>query len=150
MFTAVGTVSTSALNGGRIPLLLLGPANSTAASKSAEASRTDRSTIRAVLLAMGFDIAIEALRFVLVDGTYVPTDRLFAADRVGLWPQKTAQPVGFLMGREHSVVRAIKEGRSNTIIAHDLNMCGNTVKVHVRNVMKKFDARNRTEVAMKA
>jgi DNA-binding NarL/FixJ family response regulator len=100
-------------------------------------------------LTMGFDIAIEAIRFVLVGGTYVPTDHLFAADQVQLSPQKTVQPVGVLTGREHSVVRAIKQGKSNKVIAYDLNMCESTVKVHVRNVMKKLNAKNRTDVAMR-
>src|SRR5208337_837079 len=100
-------------------------------------------------LTMGFDIAIEAIRFVLVGGTYVPTNHLFAADQLGLSPQRTLQPVGFLTGREHSVVRAIKQGKSNKVIAYDLNMCESTVKVHVRNVMKKLNAKNRTDVAMR-
>jgi len=100
-------------------------------------------------LTMGFDIAVEAIRFVLVGGTYVPTDHLFAADPIGLLPQKTVQPVGVLTGREHSVVKAIKEGKSNKVIAYDLNMCESTVKVHVRNVMKKLNAKNRTDVAMR-
>ena len=34
------------------------------------------------------------------------------------------------------------------MIAYDLNMCESTVKVHVRNIMKKIKARNRTEVAV--
>ena len=33
------------------------------------------------------------------------------------------------------------------IIAYELNMCESTVKVHVRNIMKKLNAKNRTEVA---
>jgi DNA-binding NarL/FixJ family response regulator len=47
-------------------------------------------------------------------------------------------------------VRAIQEGKSNKVIAYDLNMCLSTVKVHVRNVMGKLNAKNRTDVAMKA
>jgi DNA-binding NarL/FixJ family response regulator len=31
-----------------------------------------------------------------------------------------------------------------------LNMCESTVKVHVRNLMKKMKAKNRTDLAMKA
>ena len=48
------------------------------------------------------------------------------------------------------MVAAIKQGKSNKVIAYDLNMCESTVKVHVRNIMKKLNAKNRTEVAMKA
>jgi DNA-binding NarL/FixJ family response regulator len=35
-------------------------------------------------------------------------------------------------------------------IAYDLNMCESTVKVHVRNILKKLKAKNRTDVAIKA
>jgi DNA-binding NarL/FixJ family response regulator len=99
---------------------------------------------------MGFDIAIEAIRFVLVGGTYAPTDYLLVTDQIGLLPPKSLQPAGILTGRELSVVKAIKQGKSNKVIANELSMCESTVKVHVRNVMKKLNAKNRTEVAMKA
>ena len=35
---------------------------------------------------------------------------------------------------------------ANKLIAYELNMCENTVKVHVRNLMKKVNATNRTQV----
>jgi hypothetical protein len=44
---------------------------------------------------------------------------------------------------------SLREGKANKIIAYELNMCESTVKVHVRNIMKKLKARNRTEVAFK-
>ena len=97
----------------------------------------------------GFEIAIEAIRFVLIGGTYVPADYLVAADPPGLC-QVTLKPDGMLTSRELSVVSAIKEGKSNKTIAYDLAMCESTVKVHVRNIMKKLNAKNRTEVAMRA
>ena len=45
------------------------------------------------------------------------------------------------------MVEAIRQGKPNKIIAYELNMCESTVKVHVRAIMKKLKARNRTEVA---
>ena len=36
---------------------------------------------------------------------------------------------------------------ANKLIAYELNMCESTVKVHVRNIMKKLQATNRTQVA---
>jgi DNA-binding NarL/FixJ family response regulator len=47
-------------------------------------------------------------------------------------------------------IRAIQAGKSNKVIAYELNMYESTVKVHARNVMKKLKAKNRTEVAIKA
>ncbi len=40
-------------------------------------------------------------------------------------------------------------GKANKIIAFELNLCESTVKVHVRSIMRKLQARNRTEVAFK-
>ena len=70
-------------------------------------------------------------------------------DQFGLQASTTLSRL-ILTSRELSVVRAIRQGKSNKIIAHELNMCLSTVKVHVRNVMRKLDAKNRTEVAMVA
>ena len=53
----------------------------------------------------------------------------------------------FLTGRQLQVVEAIRQGKPNKVIAYELNMCESTVKVHVRAIMKKLKARNRTEVA---
>jgi DNA-binding NarL/FixJ family response regulator len=91
---------------------------------------------------MGFEIAIEVMRFVLAGGTYVPPDCLLVTELPGLRAY-------MLTSRELSVVRAIQQGKSNKVIANELNMCLSTVKVHVRNVMRKLNAKNRTEVAMK-
>jgi len=99
---------------------------------------------------MGFEIAIEVMRFVLAGGTYVPPDHLLAPDRVSLQAPTTLSRPNVLTSRELAVVRAIQEGKSNKVIAYDLNMCLSTVKVHVRNVMRKMNAKNRTDVAMKA
>ena len=97
---------------------------------------------------MGFEITIEAVRFVLAGGTYVPMDCLLASDPPADAPQPTTS--GLVTGRELAVIRAIQKGKSNKVIAYELNMCESTVKVHVRNIMKKMNAKNRTEVAVKA
>jgi DNA-binding NarL/FixJ family response regulator len=46
------------------------------------------------------------------------------------------------------VVEALCRGKANKQIAFELGMCESTVKVHVRHIMRKLKARNRTEVAM--
>ena len=97
---------------------------------------------------MGFEITIEAVRFVLAGGTYAPIDCLLSRDpRGNVLPQPPITSV--LTSRELAVTRAIQKGKSNKVIAYDLNMCEGTVKVHVRNIMKKLKARNRTDVAIK-
>ena len=99
---------------------------------------------------MGFEIALEVMRFVLAGGTYVPPDCLLTTDQIDLPASTTLSRLNILTSRELSVVRAIQQGKSNKIIANELNMCLSTVKVHVRNVMRKMNAKNRTDVAMKA
>jgi DNA-binding NarL/FixJ family response regulator len=99
-------------------------------------------------ITMGFEITIEAVRFVLAGGTYAPLDCLVSRDGPGnVLPQPPI--TGLLTSRELAVTRAIQKGKSNKIIAYDLNMCESTVKVHVRNIMKKLKAKNRTDVAIK-
>jgi DNA-binding NarL/FixJ family response regulator len=114
-----------------------------------------RATIRCgakgyIPVTMGFEIAIEVIRFVLAGGTYIPPDCLLVTDQLGLPASTTLSPLYILTSRELSVVRAIQQGKSNKIIANELNMCLSTVKVHVRNVMRKLNAKNRTDVAMVA
>ena len=120
-------------------------------------SRHDMQMMRAVMahgakayipMTMGFEIVVEAVRFVLAGGTYVPPEYLLAAAPAA---QPTQQPIGGgITARELAVVKAIQQGKPNKIIAYELNMCESTVKVHVRRVMKKMRAKNRTNVAMKA
>ena len=93
---------------------------------------------------MEFAIAVEAVQLVLAGGTYVPADYL---DFPCVAATPSAAP-GRVTNRELAVVRAIKQGKSNKTIAYDLNMCESTVKVHVRNIMKKLNAKNRTQIAM--
>jgi DNA-binding NarL/FixJ family response regulator len=101
-------------------------------------------------VSMGFEIAIEAVRFVLAGGTYVPADCLLAGGSPEVTPSPRSSASGVVTARELAVVRAIQHGKPNKIIAYELNMCESTVKVHVRHIMKKLAAKNRTEVAIKA
>ena len=97
-----------------------------------------------------FEIAIEAVRFILAGGTYIPIDYLLASGPASPPVAQAAPPTNGLSERELSVVRAIQEGKSNKVIAYQLCICEGTVKVHLRNIMKKLKAKNRTEVAIKA
>ena len=54
---------------------------------------------------------------------------------------------GVFTSRQIAVIEALRRGKANKIIAHELKMRESTVKVHVRNIMKKLNAKNRTEVA---
>ena len=98
--------------------------------------------------ATNFEIAIEAVRFIMAGGTYIPMDYLLASGPTSAPATRASEFV--LTNREISIVKAIQEGKSNKIIAYQLCMCEGTVKVHLRNIMKKMKAKNRTDVAIKA
>ena len=44
----------------------------------------------------------------------------------------------------------LQQGRANKIIAHELGMSESTAKVHIRNIMRKMGATNRTQAAFNA
>jgi DNA-binding NarL/FixJ family response regulator len=50
--------------------------------------------------------------------------------------------------RQKAVLELLRRGDSNKIIARQLGMREGTVKVHVRQIMRKFGVTNRTQVAV--
>ncbi len=96
-------------------------------------------------------VAIEAIRLVAAGGMYVPASCLLTAR------QDESPMAGFnrrklpmFTTRQAAVVDALRRGKANKLIAYELNMRESTVKVHVRNIMKRLNAKNRTEVAYMA
>ena len=55
--------------------------------------------------------------------------------------------VGRLSQRQRDVFHALKEGKSNKVIARELTISVATVKQHVQAILKLSGARNRTEAA---
>jgi DNA-binding NarL/FixJ family response regulator len=98
---------------------------------------------------MEFGIAIEAVRFVLAGGAYVPADFLLRPASPGGALQQHRPAFDAVTSRELTVVRAIQQGKQNKVIASELRMAESTVKVHVRNIMRKLSAKNRTDIAIK-
>ncbi|MBZ9916102.1 MULTISPECIES: response regulator transcription factor [unclassified Mesorhizobium] len=96
-------------------------------------------------------VAAKAIHLVAAGGTFVPPSVLFHSGRAVTDGQSATkqQPHGdnTFTSRQMSVIEALRRGKANKVIAYELNMCESTVKVHIRNVMKKLRARNRTEVA---
>jgi LuxR family maltose regulon positive regulatory protein len=70
------------------------------------------------------------------------------AEKIGLRsPQRVKQRAAALTPREREIVDFIKRGSSNREIAKALWISESTVKVHVHHVLKKMNARSRTEIA---
>lgn len=94
------------------------------------------------------DVAIESMRLVRAGGIFAPVTSLIAARRSRDDSRSTrSSGNGMFTARQAAVVEALRRGKANKIIAYELNMSESTVKVHVRNIMKKLRAKNRTEVA---
>lgn len=55
------------------------------------------------------------------------------------------EKIGFLTQQEKKVLSLVRRGSTNKEIGTTLNICENTVKVHLRNVMEKLHAHTRQE-----
>lgn len=82
----------------------------------------------------------------------VTAAKLMAAGEVfapfGFMQQESASTVANLSTRETEVLRGLCDGKSNKEIARDLDLQEVTVKLHVKTLSRKLDARNRTHAAM--
>ena len=95
-------------------------------------------------------VAAEAIGLARAGGIFVPASCVLALRELIHSSANGARPLaGMFTIREAAVVEALKKGKANKIIAYELNLCESTVKVHIRNIMKKLKATNRTEVAYK-
>ena len=91
-------------------------------------------------------VAAEAVRLVCVGGAFAPADALLSPHD---HPQPSAgpSPIDGFTQRQSQILDCLQRGMANKLIAYELNMCESTVKVHIRNIMKKLNATNRTQVA---
>jgi len=98
-----------------------------------------------------FDVAVKAIHLVRAGGTFVPAESLKASKLSASTARAAAEPEirGPFTARQRAVIEALRQGKANKIIAFELNLRESTVKVHVRNIMRKLAARNRTEVAFR-
>ncbi|SDA38342.1 response regulator transcription factor [Mesorhizobium qingshengii] len=97
-----------------------------------------------------FEICVEAVNFVIAGGTFVPTNSFLALHKGTDTSVDVARPMASVFTqRQEEVVQALRRGKANKIIAHELNLRESTVKIHIRNIMKKLKATNRTEVVYK-
>ncbi len=69
-------------------------------------------------------------------------------DAIPLATSHLSLSVNGLTQRQHAVLKLLQQGQSNKRIARELRMCESTVKVHVRQIMRKLGACNRTQAAL--
>jgi len=107
-----------------------------------------------ILTSVECGVAVAALRLISAGGTFVPADALRSTaakpdDQPEGERQRRSDGLD-LTPRELSVIDLLREGKPNKLIARQLDMQENTVKVHVRNILKKLNAANRTHAAFVA
>lgn len=73
--------------------------------------------------------------------TLIDSNRSFARNKTTI---KNAN----LTQREQQILILIMAGLSNKLIGRELNICESTVKVHVKNLMRKLKVYNRYEAAL--
>jgi DNA-binding NarL/FixJ family response regulator len=90
-------------------------------------------------------IFAQAIRTVLAGGEYVPASVLEGSGpAAGL---AGGRPLGRkFTPRQQQVLGLLREGLPNKVIAYRLDMRESTVKVHLRQIMRKMNATNRTQV----
>lgn len=99
---------------------------------------------------LNIGVAIAALRLIHAGGLYVP--KAAVANAITRTKSLTASfsirpgriSNGGLTARQREVLNLLRQGRSNRRIAAQLGVRESTVKVHVREIMKRLNASNRT------
>jgi len=100
--------------------------------------------------AIGLTVCVGAISLALAGGAFVSAEDLNDLRQLLLVAEKKERHRATLFTqREADVIDALTQGKPNKIIAYELNLRESTVKVHIRNIMKKLNARNRTEIIFK-
>jgi DNA-binding NarL/FixJ family response regulator len=111
--------------------------------------------------AMGFipksstpEVLIQALRLVLAHGVYLPPLVLeaasAAASSVPALPRIASTALPGLTPRQMEVLRCVIRGKSNKVIARELDLSEGTVKAHLSSVYQALGAHSRTEAVYAA
>jgi DNA-binding NarL/FixJ family response regulator len=91
-----------------------------------------------------------AIRFVKAGGTFAPVEPLLANETERQPAQEEiTPPSGLLTTTQMTILSHVRQGKPNKIIAYELKMSESTVKVHIRNIMRKMGATNRTQAVYK-
>jgi DNA-binding NarL/FixJ family response regulator len=102
-------------------------------------------------------VALHALAFIMSGGSFFPPTALTEVTRVKRLPRVAAGPEMAVLAsvqkssltvRQQQVLDRLTQGASNKMIGRQLKLRESTVKVHVRHIMKKLGAANRTQAAL--
>jgi DNA-binding NarL/FixJ family response regulator len=93
-------------------------------------------------------VALQALSFIQSGGSYFPPSILSHVCSTEALYAHITDPMP-LSAKQQEVFEILRQGASNKEIARQLGMAEATVKVHVRAIMRKLGATNRTQVAIR-
>ncbi|NRB02268.1 MAG: response regulator transcription factor [Rhodobacteraceae bacterium] len=86
---------------------------------------------------------VNAVKFMVMGETYIPLDFLNAQE-----DEKDVPLAKILSERELQVLGGLCRGLSNKELARELDLQEVTIKLHVKTLCRKIDAKNRTHAAM--
>jgi DNA-binding NarL/FixJ family response regulator len=132
-----------ALNGGRPTALLTGTANADVARRARVAGARGFLT-----KSLSPDRLLHGVARLVAGETVFETDAATPAGDGA--PVDPLQGALHLTPRELDVLRGLCDGKANKEIARDLDVQEVTVKLHVKTLSRKLQARNRTHAAMLA
>ncbi len=140
MYGLEGLATALAANGGKGVAILSGsaPANTAKAA-------LDAGAIGFIPKTMGAQSLLNAVRFMSAGEIYAPVELMRADDAAPAHPLAER-----LSPRELEVLNGLCRGLSNKEIARELDLQEVTIKLHVRTLCKKLDAKNRTQAALTA
>jgi DNA-binding NarL/FixJ family response regulator len=102
---------------------------------------------------LSLEMTAVAIQFMLGGGTFLPASVISycTANRVLPLANTDVDVASSVRlpttNREREVIRLLRLGRPNKMIAHELGISESTVKIHIRNIMHKLGATNRTQAA---
>lgn len=94
------------------------------------------------------EIVLGAARLISAGGTFVPASSLMSLTLGARHPKSATPPAPQFSHRQMEVLRLVRQGKANRTIARELAMSEGTVKAHVRNIMQKLKATNRTQIVL--
>ena len=94
------------------------------------------------------DFLVGAIRAAVGGSTTISDEMLQKRRRQTEQRQKTQISLETLTAREKEVLHCIAAGMSNKIIADEMKVSENTVKVHVQNILRKLGLHSRVQAAV--
>jgi DNA-binding NarL/FixJ family response regulator len=101
-------------------------------------------------------VAMQAFTFIMSGGSFFPPTALIqhthVASSMTVMKKETAVAADArgLTARQQEVLERLRQGESNKLIGRQLKLRESTVKVHIRQIMRKLGATNRTQAALSA